>query len=317
MNRLLITDTHFGCRQNSTTWLKSQLRFIDEQIIPYLKSHPNTRIIHLGDVFDSRSSISPMIAKIVRDKFVEISKYTPDFIIIAGNHDFYSPANDDYDTLSMVFRDCNIKLVIKDILVDEEDLYVPWYCFKKDLTNILQQHPRIKNIYTHADIRGEDLHHSSLYRGYNIFSGHIHIPAMDYTSGLYNLGSCYPLNFSDSNNNRYVYTWDGETLNTIKNECSISFWRLHDDEIFSSLHSKEDYYEFYIKQTNLQSQLYQKRIEEISKILHNYTIIPVINNETIECCEYDAYNIEDICKTLIPEHLVDKFEQVLKSTVIN
>ena len=310
MIRILISDTHFGWKQNSVTWLNSQMRFIDEQLIPFIrKCKDEVRLIHLGDVFDSRSSISPMIAKTVRERFIKLASMVKDFYIIAGNHDFYSPITDEYDTLSLVFRDCGIKLVIKEVVTDGEDMFVPWYCYKQDLSDKLAG---IHNIYTHADIFGEDLELTSKYNRCNIFSGHIHIPRLDENKRLYNLGSCYSLNFADANWPRFAYVWSYEKLKPIENKSSIRFWRIRNDDFFSDLHDTNDYYEFYIKQIDLQSPKYQERAKEIAKKYKNYNIIPVVDEMIIEYENVDVYDIEEICKQSIPEHLRDKFQKIIE-----
>ena len=38
MKTIIFTDTHFGVKQNSITWFKSQKKFIEEQLMPYIKS---------------------------------------------------------------------------------------------------------------------------------------------------------------------------------------------------------------------------------------------------------------------------------------
>lgn len=314
MNRLLLTDTHFGIKQNSTTWLQSQLKFINEQIIPYIKNHRVDKIIHLGDVFDSRSSISPMIATIVRNKFIEMAGLVDEFIIIAGNHDFYSPSSDKYDTLSMVFRDCGIDLVVGNVLIEDNDIFVPWYCYKDDLTPLLKIHPEIDNIYTHADIFGEDREITSQYTSKyscNVFSGHIHSPNIDKGSGLYNLGSCYSLNFADANCSRSAYSWDDNKLEPIENQCSIKFWRINDNNFFEPLHDPGDYYEFYIEQSNILSPKYQERAAEIAKTHRNYNIIPVSENKIFEDIEFESYDIDKLCESSIPNYLKDKFNKVI------
>ena len=92
MTNIIITDTHFGVKNNSITWFNSQSDFIYKQLIPYIKSHQDTiRLIHMGDVFDSRSTISVYIAKKVRKMFKDLAEICEDVIVVAGNHDFYSP----------------------------------------------------------------------------------------------------------------------------------------------------------------------------------------------------------------------------------
>ena len=68
--KILLTDTHFGVKQNSITWLKSQMNFFYEQLIPFIRKEKElVYIYHLGDLFDSRSSINPFISNEVRNLF--------------------------------------------------------------------------------------------------------------------------------------------------------------------------------------------------------------------------------------------------------
>ena len=109
MTNVIITDTHFGVKNNSMTWFTSQSDFIYKQLIPYIKTiNDEVRLIHMGDVFESRSTISIYIAKKVRQIFKDLSKLCNNIIIVAGNHDFYSPNSDEYDSLSLALN--NIEL---------------------------------------------------------------------------------------------------------------------------------------------------------------------------------------------------------------
>lgn len=305
MIRVLITDTHFGWKQNSVTWINSQIKFIDEQVIPKikeLKKKDKVRLIHLGDVFDSRSSINPMIAKITREKFAQLRSLVDDFYIIAGNHDFYSPNSDDIDSLTMVFQDMDINLVVKEAVCAGEDAFIPWYVYK-DTTWIPAG---IKNIFTHADIFGDDRKTIS---GVKILSGHIHTPMINDSLGLYNLGSCYSLNFSDSNQERYFYVLDNE-LHKIANKHSIRFWRLKDEQIFDEWGGNDDYYELYISQSNMQTLRYQQRLAEFMKSKKNTWRVPVSDNLLDNIEQFETYDINAVCKEHIPDHLQPKFKQI-------
>lgn len=317
--KILFTDTHFGARQNSMTWLKSQLDFIDKNLIPKIQKRKRdgnrVKLIHCGDVFDSRSAISPLVAKKVREKFIELAQLADEFIIIAGNHDFYSPNSDEIDTLSMVFRDCGIRLIIQEMYQDGEDLFIPWYVYKDEevVFKYLDEHPEVKYIYTHADIFHED------YRNYgdrnvSVFSGHIHQPRLDYNRHWYNLGSCYSLDFADRNAIRHFYMLSGDQLQEFDNTVGIRFWRLYNEDIFNEdadfLYKDGDYFELYIEQINMQSPRYVERISELSAKYKNLYIIPQVKAEVSESEELKSYDIVEVCRSMIPDHLKDKFRMI-------
>ena len=129
MTDILITDTHFGIKQNSITWFNSQSNFIYKQLIPYIEDHKDVvRLIHLGDVFDSRSSISVLIAAKVKKIFTDLARVCGQVIVIGGNHDYYSPNSNEYNSIELVLGDVpGITLVTRDILIDGNNMYVPWY----------------------------------------------------------------------------------------------------------------------------------------------------------------------------------------------
>lgn len=105
---ILFTDTHFGTHNNSMGWFKSQKEFIEKQFIPHLKEKKEEgyaiRLIHCGDVFDSRSTINSYIATGVVKMFNDILNIVDKFIIVAGNHDFFQPDSDSVDTVNLIFK---------------------------------------------------------------------------------------------------------------------------------------------------------------------------------------------------------------------
>ena len=136
---------------------------------------------------------------------------------------------------------------------------------------------------------------------------------------LYNIGSCYSLDFSDANAKRGVYIiYEDNNIEFIKNEVSINFWRLYDDQIFNDnrQYKPNDYFELYISQQNLQDIKYTVKLSEYIGKYKNSIIIPQYTqsiNDGSEIQELNSYNIEKMIKDLVPKNLHDKFEQILES----
>lgn len=317
MKTILITDTHFGTRQNSMTWLKSQADFIEKQLIPYIEANGDCRLVHLGDVFDSRSTISTMVATKVVELFGKLAKITKEFIIIGGNHDYYSPNSDEVDTLNLLLNNLDIKIITKNILIDKEakHLYVPWYQWLESPQAIqdLIDTNNIHRVFTHADIINEPIN----IRCPEIYSGHIHIP--NCKGGIRNLGSTYALNFADADSNRgfYVIKENGN-LQFNENYTSIKFHRVYNDEIFINHEwwGPNDYIELYINQDKMASAKYMDEINSITKKWKNVWLIPQtsINEGTLNEDTFEGYDIESIARQLIQENLKEKFELIVKSS---
>ena len=318
---ILLTDTHFGVKNNSMTWLHSQMDFIYKQLIPFIKEKRESmsdgdtiRIIHLGDVFDSRSSVSTMVATKVVQCFGELSKLVDSFYIIAGNHDYYSPTSNEVNTLDLMFRNLNITLITEKTIQDGNDLLIPWYEYSNPEIQKIIDEEGIKRIFVHADIVNEKIP----YKGVEIYSGHIHIPNLDWDKGLYNLGSCYALDFGDSNNHRGFYTLtDGKNLKFYPNMQSINYWRLYDEDIFDVYVNNSikngDYIEVYVSESNMSVQKYVERLNDLTKLYKNIWIIPKSEQIITGDCKFEGYDIEKITAHMIPEELRAKFDLVLNS----
>lgn len=307
---VVFTDTHFGWKNNSMTWLNSQLDFIYKQFIPHietLREKDAVRVIHCGDVFDSRSTISTYVASKVVQAFKDIRKVCDEFVIVCGNHDFYSPNSDTINTVKLFMSNLDIVIVDQQIYETEQHAFVPWYvwqdgCFKT----------KAKYVFCHADILMEQLP-SSCY-GKTIFSGHIHTPNCNTKKKLYNLGSCYSLNFSDSNQYRgyYVIT-DGEPI-FYCNNTSIKFHRLYNDEILkcniTSL-NQEDYVELYVSETNMASEEYIAVIKKFTERFTHLWIIPQVISSSDTINEgFTGYNLENIVEDIIPNELLPFYDKV-------
>lgn len=315
---VLFTDTHFGVKNNSMTWLQSQLDFIYKQFIPELtklkRTHPKDRVnlIHLGDVFDSRSTISTYVATKVREAFSELRSVVDEFDIIAGNHDYYSPNTDEVCSIDLLLEGLGINLHTKDSYITlDGDLYLPWYQYQ-DIEKVtrLVESGVAKRLFTHADIVSDIVP----YKNIPIYSGHIHTPHIDKHKKLYNLGSCYSINFADANQQRGYYIITNDSYEFVPNTKSIKFYRFYNEEIFNndlSLFNCNDYIELYISETNMIKEKYIEEIKLYTEKFSHLWIIPKIEERSTSLENgFEIYNIESIIESVIPEDLKEYFNKV-------
>lgn len=315
MKNILITDTHFGTKQGSLGWLNSQLEFFTQQFIPYIKEQDEpVRIIHLGDVFDSRSSIPVIHAQKIQALFAEIAGQVDEFIIIGGNHDYYSPNSSEFCTLDVLLGNIpNIELVTHGMLVRDRMLFVPWYSWLNDkdmVVDMVKMH-RIHSIFTHADIVHEQI--DPRLRGkLNIFSGHIHTPDIKEDTYLFNLGSTFALSFADCNAQRGFWTFQDGSVEFIPNERSINFHRIKDSEVFEDLFPWYDYVELYISTQNVGDPAYVERIKECNGHYKHFWVIPIADAQTTEVEQVSDSDIITQIEECVPDYLIEKFKQVIK-----
>ena len=305
---VVFTDTHFGWKNNSMTWLNSQMDFIYKQFIPAIRQLSKTetvRVIHCGDVFDSRSTISTYVATKIVQTFKDIRSVCEEFVIVCGNHDFYSPNSDEVNTVSLFMNNLDIKIIDKQLYEDGDNAYVPWYVWQNGDFDT-----DAKYVYTHADLIHDPIPVSCIDK--HIFAGHIHTPQS--RSTRWNMGSCYSLNFADANSERGFYVIKNGDIKFVANKVSIRFHRLYNEDVlYTDLDSLEtnDYIELYVTETNMVKEDYINRIKEFTERFTHLWIIPqvVANTGTINE-DFKGYDIESIMDNMIPEELIDYYEKV-------
>jgi metallophosphoesterase superfamily enzyme len=133
MKVALISDTHWGIRNDSIIQHNHMKRFLDDVFFPTLVSNGINHVIHLGDIVDRRKYINFLTAKRMRDDFLsplENMRITLD--IIAGNHDVYYKNTNEVNALKELIdgRYYNINIYTAATTVTQEDgtpiLSVPW-----------------------------------------------------------------------------------------------------------------------------------------------------------------------------------------------
>ena len=89
MRTLVVGDLHIGIKNNSLTWLESQLEFFDKQIFETIQNKEIKRVIFLGDIYDIRYSVNQQVGIELQKKVRQMLTQFPDvhFFMIAGNHD--------------------------------------------------------------------------------------------------------------------------------------------------------------------------------------------------------------------------------------
>lgn len=316
MLRVLISDTHYGWKQNSITWMNRQMSFIYDQLIPYIQTirtdHPDEEIVlyHLGDVFDSRSSINPMVANKVREMFENLNRVVDKLFIIGGNHDYYSPDTDKDCAIDIVLNNTPVYLVTHNIYAYQDDLFIPWNEYENtdEIERWIQEH-HIKRVFVHSDLPHIDDAHKQLFQSVQVFSGHIHTPGQQ--NNLHTLGSTYPLTFADSNSERGFYILDDQSnISFIPNRTSIKFWRFYNNEIFDIDVDSRDYIELYVDQTHMSDAQYTTQLSSLVKKYKEICIIPQIKAVDTDTEELETYDILDVCRSMIPEHLKQKFQLI-------
>ena len=130
MKIALVTDTHFGARNDNQNVNDYFYKFYDNIFFPELEKRGITTCVHLGDVVDRRKFISFKIANDFRQRFINrFAELGIDLHIIIGNHDtYYKNTNEVNSMEELVGRDrCNIYTGPEVVEFDGVPIqFIPW-----------------------------------------------------------------------------------------------------------------------------------------------------------------------------------------------
>lgn len=327
-NIIVIGDTHFGVKNNSLTWLKHQIQGFDE-IVNYIeysiRSFDRTTIIHVGDLFDSRSSINPIIYKEVSRELKRIDEILDGngmMYIIGGNHDYYYPneTSKNFTGIQMLPKFNSIQYIVKEstkinIQGEQNAILIPWFEFHNfdTLKHILKNTSKNDIIFTHTDPIHWEANTRKFMEGMRLVTGHIHQPSTNRNVVI--TGASFPIDFADANSDRGFWNiLDGniEKICFHPIESSIHFFVLHEDDLTNWREKdirEDDYVEVLIKSSKIQD--YENEIKELNG-LFNVNISYIPENISIMENTNEPINVDTVFRKLLPEKLKILYQQMIE-----
>lgn len=302
MKVAIITDQHFGARNDSVAFLDFYQKFYDNVFFPTLEENGITTLLILGDTFDRRKYVNFYALQRAKEMFFDkLAAANIRVYMLAGNHDtYYKNTNGvnspdlllrEYPNISVIDRPQTIHLDYGNTNADV--LMLPWICTDNyaesmaELTNtsatLCMGHLELAGF---AMYRGMDSHEGmdkSIFDKFDlVFSGHYHHRSDD--GHIYYLGNPYELTWQDYNDPRGFHLFDPNTrgLEFIRNPYTM-FTRLeYDDKEQEPVNldaldlksqyvklvvvNKTDYYKF----DQFTQKLYNKGCHEV-KIVENFS----------------------------------------------
>lgn len=250
MKIALVTDTHWGVRNDNVAFHRYFDRFYSTVFFPYLREHGIQDIVHLGDIVDRRKYINFLTARALRKQFVEPAIKEFNTHVIIGNHDTYYKNTNSVNAMEELYwlnTNDNFKWYSEAQEVTFDDckiLFVPWICsenFQSTMELINRTDAQIA--FGHLELSG-----FAMYRGHTamegedpnkfakfdiVCSGHYHTRS---SSGNINyLGAPCEYTWSDFNDPRGFHVFDTETreLTFIQNPLTIFKKIFYDDSDMS------------------------------------------------------------------------------------
>jgi DNA repair exonuclease SbcCD nuclease subunit len=221
----IITDQHFGARNDSIAFLDFFEKFYEQTFFPTLDANDITTVLVLGDTFDRRKYVNfyalDRAKKMFFDKLEERGIRVH---MLAGNHDTYYKNTNEVNSPDLLLVEYgNIDVISKPetIVIDGTPIcMMPWICpenYQESLDHI--KNTKAEICMGHFEIAG-----FAMYRGMEshdglaketfekfdlVFSGHYHHRSSD--QHIHYLGNPYELTWQDYNDPRGFHLFDLST----------------------------------------------------------------------------------------------------------
>lgn len=262
----LITDQHFGARNDSTMFLDYYESFYKGTFFPKLIEENIKTLLVLGDTFDRRKYINFNTLQRSKDMFFDkLAELDITVYMLAGNHDTYYKNTNEVNSVDLLLKEYeNINIIDKPMTIhlnfkNESDdiLMIPWICadnYQQCLDEITNS--RTKLCAGHFEIAGfamyrghpcEEGLNRELFRKYEYtFSGHYHHKSN--ADGIYYLGNPYELTWQDYNDSRGFHIFDLDTRDvTFIRNPNVMFHRIVYDDTQELIKDFDEYANKHIK----------------------------------------------------------------------
>ena len=316
MKIVLLTDTHFGARNDSLIFSDFFRKFYKNIFFPTLKERGITDVIHLGDVVDRRKFINYKTLNSMKEiLFNPLKEMGVNIKLIIGNHDCYYKNTLAVNSMTELTKGMPHVTVYDEprevsLTDDHKVVFLPWICDdNEEQTKELIEKTRTKVAFGHLHIKGaEHIKGSISYDGHSpkifnafqrVFSGHFHHRSE--IGNITYLGNPYEITWSDYNDPRGFHIYDTETMETefIQNPYSMFHKIYYDDDKldYGDLSRYEDCYVKIIVQKKNNSYLFETLMDKLIDVGVGH--ISVVDNLfDIEDIGDDIESMEDVEDTM-------------------
>ena len=241
----IITDQHFGARNDSPHFLDYYEKFYKDTFFPVLDKQGITTVLILGDTFDRRKYVNFFTLKRTKEIFFdEIAKRNIQIHMLAGNHDTYFKNTNDVNSVRLLLTEYkNIEVIDHPTTIEVYGTHIcmlPWICpenfdasmkmIEETPSDICMGHLEIAGFAMNRGIPNYEGLNRGLFKKFDtVFSGHYHHRSNQ--DNIRYLGNPYELTWQDYNDPRGFHLFDLSTrhLEFIENP-NVMFHRITYDD---------------------------------------------------------------------------------------
>lgn len=262
MKVAIITDQHFGARNDSISFLDFYQKFYDDTFFPTLIQHNIGTLLILGDTFDRRKYVNFLSLKRTKEMFFDrLLELGIEVHMLAGNHDTYFKNSDSVNSVDLLLKEYpNVNVIDTPKTIEVYGVkicMIPWICSENyndcmsEMQNtealICMGHFEIAGFAMYKGMASEGLDRTIFRKFINTFSGHYHHKSS--ADGIFYLGNPYQLTWSDYDDVRGFHLYDliKYELEFIPNPNEMFFKVVYDDSVETPNYDFSNYTNRYVK----------------------------------------------------------------------
>jgi DNA repair exonuclease SbcCD nuclease subunit len=223
MKIAIITDTHWGVRNDQIAFLDNSKKFLDNVFFPYLDDNGITTVIHLGDLVDRRKYLNIYTARRLREDFISPlhARGVKPYITI-GNHDTYYKNTNSVNAIRETYlNDFHLYEEATEVEFDGvKILFMPWICEEnRDHAMEMIRTTNAQICMGHLEIAGFEMYRGSpvshgddrsIFDRFDlVLSGHYHHRSS--AGNIHYLGSHAEFTWSDYDDPKGFHVLDTQT----------------------------------------------------------------------------------------------------------
>jgi DNA repair exonuclease SbcCD nuclease subunit len=222
----IITDQHFGARNDSIHFLDYYEKFYKDTFFPTLDNNGINTVLILGDTFDRRKYVNFYSLKRTKEMFFdELAKRNIQVHMLAGNHDTYFKNTNEVNSVDLLLREYdNINVIdtpqtihLNYGEISHDVCMIPWICpenyaqcleeIKNTSADVCMGHFEIAGFAMHRGMPSQEGLDRGIFRKFDCtFSGHYHHRSN--ADSIFYLGNPYELTWQDHNDIRGFHLFD-------------------------------------------------------------------------------------------------------------
>ena len=222
MKVAIITDQHFGARNDSVAFLDYFEKFYDTIFFPTLDEANISTVLILGDTFDRRKYVNFYALERAKKMFFDkLAVRNIKVYMLVGNHDTYYKNTNEVNSPDLLLQEyTNIHVIDHPATIYVDDIPIcmmPWICpetyqdsidtIKDTQAEICMGHFEIAGFSMYRGMESHEGMGKEIFEKFDmVFSGHYHHRSND--GHIYYLGNPYELTWQDYNDPRGFHLFD-------------------------------------------------------------------------------------------------------------